>query len=707
MLRFNFSFRIVFLCLLCFENICCIAQIQRHNKTDSLIYLIKSYNPPCNQPCLGDSFKINNLIALESEISRTNPDSSLLIGKEALDLAEKSGWQMGIALSLDQLAMTYQTMGNYPASVEFGNKGLAKWDEIGNGSNALKEIARYNKAIALNNIGVNHDILGKYEEALNDYNEALVLFKKLSNKDKTAQTLVDIAIVFSEQGLYPKSIDYYFQALKIFEESGNKIGIAKTLGNIGIIYEAQSDYKKALDYLFRALKMAEENGIKNAIASDLANIAMVYSSRDDYQNSLQYYARALPVAREDGDRNLEALILNNTGEVYDKQNDFSNARNYYLQSLAIFQELKIQGGIAAVLGNLGSLFVKTNNYKDAEKYMLNSLALYDTLGAFNESMKMHKNLSELYTKTGDYKKALQYYQSYAAIKDSLFDKDKTKEIAQKEFSYEQEKKDVKSKQELENQKLIRNAIATGGCIIILSSIFSFIFYKRRRDAVQKQKETSLNLQVSETEMKALRSQMNPHFIFNALQSIQTFLVSHKSEEANEYLLKFSKLMRLVLENSQYSEVPLKVDMQALELYMQLESIRLPHPFTYHFNIDESVNVENDNIPPLILQPFVENAIWHGLQYKPNPGDINISIAKKDNVLYATVEDNGLGREMSRQITQPFVDKKESLGMKLTEERLKVLNETKKINARFKITDLFTNENKPAGTKVELILPIST
>ena len=206
----------------------------------------------------------------------------------------------------------------------------------------------------------------------------------------------------------------------------------------------------------------------------------------------------------------------------------------------------------------------------------------------------------------------------------------------------------------------------------------FFFYKRKRDAEQKQKETSLSLQVSETEMKALRSQMNPHFIFNALQSIQTFLLSHKSEEANAYLLKFSKLMRLVLENSQHSEVSLKEDMQALELYMQLESIRLQHPFTYQFHIDKTVDVESDSIPPLILQPFVENAIWHGLQYKNEPGHIDIFISKKNNALYATVEDNGVGRDMSKQVAQPMLLKKESLGMKLTEERLKILNELKKV-----------------------------
>jgi LPXTG-motif cell wall-anchored protein len=270
---------------------------------------------------------------------------------------------------------------------------------------------------------------------------------------------------------------------------------------------------------------------------------------------------------------------------------------------------------------------------------------------------------------------------------------------------ENEKKAALVKADVEKQILLRNYTIVVAGILVLSSLLLFLFYKRKRDAEQKQKETFLSLQVSETEMKALRSQMNPHFIFNALQSIQTFLLSHKSEEANLYLLKFSKLMRAVLENSQYSEVPLKSDLQALELYMQLESIRLRHPFTYEFHIDKTVDIDSDFLPPLILQPFVENAIWHGLQHKSGAGHIDIFIAKQSNALHATVVDNGVGRNMSRQVAQPMLLKKESLGMKLTEERLKILNEVKNFKAHFKIIDLFTKDNQPSGTRVELSLPL--
>jgi LytS/YehU family sensor histidine kinase len=206
-------------------------------------------------------------------------------------------------------------------------------------------------------------------------------------------------------------------------------------------------------------------------------------------------------------------------------------------------------------------------------------------------------------------------------------------------------------------------------------------------------------------MKALRSQMNPHFIFNALQSIQTFLLNHKTDDANLYLLKFSKLMRAVLENSQFRDVPISDDLKALELYMQLESIRLPHPFTYAFHIDEAIDADETTIPPLILQPFVENAIWHGLQFKESPGHIDIFISKNNGSLVAAVHDNGIGRDMSRKVAQPMLMKKESLGMKLTEDRLRILSDTRKVKAHFNIIDLFNNQNKPSGTKVELSLPI--
>jgi tetratricopeptide (TPR) repeat protein len=476
------------------------------------------------------------------------------------------------------------------------------------------------------------------------------------------------------------------------------------------------DYENAVkNYLF-SLQISTAIGFKKGAADAYENIGNVYTEQGYSEKSMNNYNAALLIYKEIGYKNGVAACNNGIGYVKYKQGLYSDALKNFTVSLDEYTEIQYKAGIALAYLNLGRTTLRLKNYNAAEKHLNTGLSLSKEMRSREYIRDSFKELSFLDSTQGKWHDAFLNHRMYALYNDSLSDEENIKKTVQAQMQYqfdkkesttkaEQEKKDAIAKQELEKQKLIRNSITGGAGILGFSGIFSFFFYKRKRDAEQKQKETFLSLQVSETEMKALRSQMNPHFIFNALQSIQTFLLSHKSEEANLYLLKFSKLMRAVLENSQHSEVSLKDDMQALELYMQLESIRLTHPFTYQFHIDESVDTESDSIPPLILQPFVENAIWHGLQYKKEAGHINIFISKKNNALYATVEDNGVGRDMSKQVAQPMLLKKESLGMKLTEERLKVLNEVKKFNAHFTITDLFTKENKPAGTKIELSLPL--
>lgn len=709
MKKYYYCLRLGLLLLFFNSYINSIAQKKGQVKIDSLLNEVQNAKTDTN--------KINTLNALASEYKANNPDSALICGRKALQISEKINWQMGIGSSSFNIAVINFETGNYDSALTFYLKELNVWELIEkNALDSINRAVRAKKAKALQNIGVVYDMKSNYGEALDYLFKGLSVFEELKSRDEIAQTLVNIGIVYSEQGLYKQCIENYFRGLKIFEELENKIGMAKTYGNIGIVYEAQADYDKALLYQFKALKVAEEIKDEYAIASDLTNIAIIYSSRKEYANSLRYYSRALKITEESGNKYLNAIVINNMGEVYDKMKEFKDAEGFYSRALKMFTELGFKNGVATAIGNLGYLFFETRENGKAEKYMLQSLSIYDSLGALNEIMKINNNLSEFYTNTGNYKKALYHYKKASIAGDSLFSQNTAREIKGREMQFEfdkkqlaakaeQDKKDQIAKTTLKKQAVIRNAIAIGAGIIILSSLFIFLFYKRKRDATQKQKETALNLKISETEMKSLRSQMNPHFIFNALQSIQTFLMSHKPEEANTYLLKFSKLMRLVLENSEYPEVPVKEDIQALELYMQLESIRLQHPFTYQINVDSTIDPESDTIPPLILQPFVENAIWHGLQYKPVAGHIDISLLKKENILYAIVTDNGVGRNNAQKHIKPIFSKRQSLGIKLTQDRLNTLNETRHINAGFTITDLFDEEQNPAGTKVELSLPL--
>jgi len=220
---------------------------------------------------------------------------------------------------------------------------------------------------------------------------------------------------------------------------------------------------------------------------------------------------------------------------------------------------------------------------------------------------------------------------------------------------------------------------------------------------KQQEKHDLVLKLAELELKSFRSQMNPHFIFNSLQSIQNFINQNKSEDANDYLIKFSRLMRMILENSTHDTVPLIDDLKALELYIQLESLRLSFPITYEIVVDNAIDQEILCVPPLLIQPFVENAIWHGIFPKKAPGLIFIIFSIKKNMLHCSIEDNGIGRQSAR--SEHNVLKKRSLGIKITRDRLALQSVRLGTEWNVQFLDLFDDQNNPSGTRVELLIPI--
>ncbi|HNP99012.1 MAG TPA: histidine kinase [Bacteroidia bacterium] len=242
-------------------------------------------------------------------------------------------------------------------------------------------------------------------------------------------------------------------------------------------------------------------------------------------------------------------------------------------------------------------------------------------------------------------------------------------------------------------------------VVIAFSFIMFVIYRMRREAVIRSKEAEYKQHTAEVEMKALRAQMNPHFIFNALNSIYVFIQQKDNAQATDYLLKFSKLIRLVLENSMHKEVSLKEDIEALELYMQLEQLRIRNGFDYVFNVESGLDTESVYVPPLILQPFIENSIWHGFNTKPEKGVIQIHIRKQKDRLHIVVEDNGVESAEKTSETDSKSGKKRSLGMALTRERLQLLNTNEKREAEIFVSDLRTPSGVYQGKHVELVLPL--
>ena len=211
--------------------------------------------------------------------------------------------------------------------------------------------------------------------------------------------------------------------------------------------------------------------------------------------------------------------------------------------------------------------------------------------------------------------------------------------------------------------------------------------------------------MADVEMQALRAQMNPHFIFNCLNSINRYIVKSDQATASLYLTRFAKLIRLILDNSNTKNVILTNELEALRLYIEMEALRFEKKFTYQINIDESVSTDSIEVPPLIIQPYVENAIWHGLLHKESGGHLTIDVKLVNNsILECTIEDNGVGRDKASELKSKSATTRKSLGMQLTESRISLLNQHAQLNASVQIIDLKSNDH-PLGTKVILKIPV--
>ncbi|MEP7372394.1 MAG: tetratricopeptide repeat protein [Chitinophagaceae bacterium] len=537
------------------------------------------------------------------------------------------------------------------------------------------------------------------DEAMKYADEALQLSEKIPWKKGIALSYRCKGGVEIVRSNYTVALEYFQKALTN-DPKESKLFEAIVLNNIGIIYGELKQYDKELANYKKLLAVAIELKNKESETMALGNIGTNYQITGRYDSALYYYTAGLSRAREINNKRLICNILCTLGSAYKETGKYSEAVKYSEESVQLADESGNLYVKAPALNNLGWAHFYLGNFDKAEKYNKLSLVISKELNSVQWQSESWDALYTNYEKQHKTSQALEAYKNYILLRDSATGNEKKQEITRKEIQYQADKKEVLLKAEndakINRQRIVRNAIIASSAILLLGGIISFLFYKRKRDAVTGQKEAELNAEIRDTEMKALRSQMNPHFIFNSLNSISDYIAKNNTNLADEYLTKFSKLMRLILENSEQKEVSLSQDLKALELYMQLESLRMNSKFSYEIKVDEAIDKDNTLVPPLILQPFVENSIWHGIAKKEGMGKITIHIKKEDDMINCIVEDDGVGR---KETSLAGAEEKKSLGMKITCDRITVLNKVKNSNAEVKLSDL------QPGTRVEVKLPL--
>ncbi|MDN3657837.1 histidine kinase [Ferruginibacter paludis] len=244
-------------------------------------------------------------------------------------------------------------------------------------------------------------------------------------------------------------------------------------------------------------------------------------------------------------------------------------------------------------------------------------------------------------------------------------------------------------------------------LLLLLGIVGVILLARKQRLSQQLKEANLQSRINDVNFAALRSQMNPHFIFNCLNSIKLYTEQNNNEAASEYLSMFAQLIRSSLDNARREKVILSEEIATIELYLRLEAMRFKEKLLYEVAVDKNVDVDFIELPPMMIQPYIENAIWHGLMHKKEGGNINVHFAQLDNnsLLQITITDNGIGRLKAAELKSKTAEKHKSYGTQITGERIALINEKYQLSAEVKTTDLYNDLSQPSGTLITIKLPI--
>lgn len=454
----------------------------------------------------------------------------------------------------------------------------------------------------------------------------------------------------------------------------------------------------------------------------------IYRSMKKYDSAM-YYLASFEKASEPSNGKLYLSILYTDLKQYEKALPLINF---------VLEKQKLTGN----LGNLGhdyteraAIWLGKKNYTEALKDARIGFALLTQAKRYSGLVNTSLILSDIFTKMGKYDSAYYYLKQNTILKDSFLNRQFYIRLNDYKKEAEEEKKishinllnkdNQLKEQKLKQESSLKKFLLVSLVLLLVAGVFILRYFtaKRNNEKLQREqaeqewklkhlesekKQAELHHRAAELEMQALRAQMNPHFIFNCLSSINRIIMKNDSQAASDYLTRFSRLMRMVLINSQRSMIPLEDELQMLRLYLDMERLRFKDSFDYSIIFTNTIDEGAVFIPPLLLQPFCENAIWHGLMQKDGPGQLNIELSMsirtplEDNkVLQCTISDDGIGREAAEKLKSKSAGTQKSMGLQITAQRLALLNQDKGVHTLYEIEDMKDENGNALGTRVVL------
>ncbi|RLD57650.1 MAG: hypothetical protein DRJ05_09335, partial [Bacteroidetes bacterium] len=502
-----------------------------------------------------------------------------------------------------------------------------------------------------------------------------------------------------------QAMGYFIQSLNIKEAQNETKHMAGALINVGGLYNILGDHLEGLEFLQRGYQNAVKNNDPYFQAKALISIGDTYINLETFDDAMIQYKKALRITDTIAEDQMKANILAKIGGTYLRTGLNDKALIYYQKSLVFSDSINYKYGVSVAAQEIGAMYINKKEYKTAMEYLHKAEYTSRKISANSNLLDNYKSLSEVYKKTNHPETALYYFAKSASLKDSLIDLENHEKFSSIKTLYELDKKQRElDKLKLENEITELKAkqskyllMGSFGLIAVTILIVVLIFRQYKVRSLQK----TIRL-----EQKLLRSQINPHFIFNALTAVQRFIFEKSTLMASDYLGNFSRLIRFILNSSTVDEISLEKEIEFLENYLSLQAIRFDNKFDYEIILNENIEDEEISIPPMLTQPLIENAVEHGMRHIEKDGHIKIHYKKINNRLSIVIEDNGIGRKKSAEINAQKNKGHNSLSTSITNERLLYLNKGFRENISMEIDDLYDENGEAVGTRVILNIPLN-
>ncbi|WP_232520904.1 tetratricopeptide repeat-containing sensor histidine kinase [Flagellimonas nanhaiensis] len=565
------------------------------------------------------------------------------------------------------------------------------------------------ESYALDQIGTKYRNTSQYEKAAALHQKALKIAEKANNTELKVLSLNMLGVVYRRTDAIKTALDYNQQALELAEQVENpshhiQRSINVSLNSIGNLYQTLEQYDLAILQFKRALRLEEELGNKLGLAINHQNIGDCLELKGDLEGALESYRKSLAYNEEINSDYGRVICKNSLAQVYLKQ-DMPYAALVLLEPL--HEQSKTIGDFyitSAVFINTGWAHTQLGQYDKAKTFIQEGLEMAQNHNMPSNVLYGYRKLSDLEIKKGDFRRAYEFYKKADEQNNEIISATNVRYMNDIIVRYEAEKKNNQISVLAKENEIVRLRLRKNQTTLLVSALIvglvASILYILYRQYQNKNEKRVLSL-----EQNMLRSQMNPHFLFNSLNSIKLYIINNEQKNAVHYLNKFSKLVRKILEASSLKEISLAEELETVELYMNIENIRFSNEIDFKINVDDNISPDVVKVPSLALQPFLENSLWHGLSPKNGEKKIHIWVKQKNQgYVSIEIEDNGVGRGAAEINKENRILKRKSVGIRITKERLANFSKDYQNSFDVDIVDLFDENGNPKGTKVILDIP---